>query len=95
MILYSEKLIQRGDVLSKFVRIGNELIKLNSYNTLMGLIAGLYMSPITRLKYTMSILSKELTKDLEEMTQLMNPQLSFKRYREHISKAERPLIPYL
>lgn len=95
MILYSEKLIQRGDVLSKFVRIGNELIKLNSYNTLMGLIAGLYMSPITRLKYTMSILSKELTKDLEEMTQLMNPQLSFKRYREQISKAERPLIPYL
>lgn len=95
MILYSEKLMERGQVLSKFVRIGKELLKLNNYNTLMGIIAGLHMSSITRLKFTMGLLSDELAKDLEDLAQLMNPQASFKQYRQHLSNIKRPAIPYL
>ena len=95
LILYSEKLKERGRVLWKFVRIGQELLKLNNFNTLMGLVGGLHMSSITRLKFTSSLLSDQQTKDMEELLGLMTPQSSYKRYRETVATVERPLIPYL
>ena len=61
----------------------------------MGLVAGLNMSSITRLKFTHSLLTDRQTEEMQELFSLMAPSRSYKTYRAHIADAQRPIIPYL
>jgi hypothetical protein len=40
------------EILSKIISLGQELRNLNNFNTLMGIVAGLSMSAVNRLKNT-------------------------------------------
>lgn len=82
-------------MLWKFVRIGQELLKLGNYNTLMGIVAGLNMSAVLRLKFTLMVLSDDQTQQMEELVALMSPFKAYKVYREHMAEASLPIIPYL
>lgn len=61
----------------------------------MGLVAGIRMSCITRLKHTMNSLLPAQLEKLNDLIELFNPHRSFKIYRGYLSNAERPVIPYL
>lgn len=50
LILFHDTVKDRATMVQKFITIGEELRKLNNYHTLMGIIAGLNMSSVTRLK---------------------------------------------
>ena len=61
----------------------------------MGLVAGLQMACITRLKHTLNSLKPAQMEKLQDIIELFNPDRSFKIYRRHLATAERPVSPYL
>ena len=61
----------------------------------MGIVAGLNMSSVLRLKFTMTVLSDVQVQQMEELLDLMGPFQRYKKYKEHIAQATLPAIPYL
>ena len=52
MVMCHEKLKNRSAVISKFMAVAQELRRMNNFNTLMGIVAGLNMSSVSRLKFS-------------------------------------------
>jgi len=61
----------------------------------MGVIAGLNMSPISRLKATKKDLNNRLHKSFKKLEVLMHPNASFKNYRNRLHASTPPCLPYL
>jgi len=95
MVLWMEKMKDRSKVYTKFVNISEHLRKMNNYNTLMGIVAGLNMSSINRLKHTFNDVNVNVINKFKELVKLMHPQGSFKMYRQALAKSKTPIIPYL
>ncbi len=60
MILMQERMKDRAKVYVKFVRIAEHLRRMNNYHTLMGIVAGLNMGAVNRLKHTLNAVGPEL-----------------------------------
>eukprot|EP01088_Endostelium_zonatum_P017527 TRINITY_DN51_c6_g1_i2.p1 TRINITY_DN51_c6_g1~~TRINITY_DN51_c6_g1_i2.p1 ORF type:complete len:672 (-),score=126.98 TRINITY_DN51_c6_g1_i2:112-2127(-) len=95
MILFQEKWKERKKIWKKFIGVAEHLKKLNNFHTLMGIIAGLNSSSITRLKTTVAGLSAKSTQAFSRLEQLMHPQGSFRNYREYLHSQSLPCLPYL
>ena len=95
LILWSEKIKERGAVLWKFIRIAQELHRLRNYHSLMGIVSGLSVTSIQRLKYTFTMLSDQQIQEMEEIRGLLNRDNGYKRYRDEIKNEEFPSIPCL
>ena len=61
----------------------------------MGIVAGLNMSSVRRLKFTMTVLSDNQVKEMEDLLELMGPFKRYKQYKDHVAQATMPAIPYL
>jgi len=95
LLLWSPTHKERLGVLTKFIKLAQHLRELNNYNTLMGVIAGINMSAISRLKHTFADLDKTTKNMLEILQVLLNPGSSFKNYRQELHNANPPCLPYL
>lgn len=84
MILNKRTAIERAEMITKFVRVGKHLKRLNNYNTLMAVIGGVTHSNIARLSKTSSALSSEIKKALGHFTQLLSSNSNFANYRKAI-----------
>eukprot|EP01124_Arcella_intermedia_P014717 TRINITY_DN21287_c0_g1_i2.p1 TRINITY_DN21287_c0_g1~~TRINITY_DN21287_c0_g1_i2.p1 ORF type:complete len:1183 (+),score=287.60 TRINITY_DN21287_c0_g1_i2:29-3577(+) len=95
-IVLQNKVNKRARLLSTFINIAKQLQTLRNYNTLMGIVAGLNTSTISRLKNTWALLR---TKDLEtynELNTLMNPAKSFVKLRSTMSECSSlSVLPYM
>ena len=101
MILWQISLEDRVSMITKFMEIGIYLHKLNNFNGLMGVIAGLNMSAISRLKKTWLIINEQnnspnsILFQYKKLEGLMSPTGSWKNYRSSLLNAKLPAIPYL
>ena len=98
IILWQVETSMRVSMMMKFMEIGIFLHKLNNFNGLMGIIAGLNMSSISRLKKTWSMINEQnssLLSQYRKLESIMNPTNSWKNYRYAIANARVPAIPYL
>eukprot|EP01133_Synstelium_polycarpum_P017183 gene17183-20472_t len=95
LILLEGKKDKRLKVFEKLLEIAKHLLKLNNFNTLMSLVAGLNMSPIHRLKKTKKKLSSSALATFTECERVFSSKKSFKNYRDLISVTNAPCIPYL
>ncbi|KAH3756999.1 Ras guanine nucleotide exchange factor [Pelomyxa schiedti] len=93
-IVKEPDLRKRANIVRKFIRILEELYKLNNFNAVFEISAGLNSSAITRLKLTWAEV-KETTKTLEKMASVTAPTSSFANFRGHLHRANPPCIPYL
>lgn len=82
-------LCSSADLLPKKLR------KLNNFDGLMGVIAGLTLSPIDRLKFSKSTVHSELLDEFERFVAMMQPTNNWKLYRDELAAAPLPKIPYL
>jgi len=97
IILWFTKVSDRTKVVTKLINIGQHMLQLSNFNTLMGLLAGLNVSAISRLKYTWGGLTPALRETYANLQAVFNPASSFKRYRQEITnaKVKGPVLPYL
>ncbi|XP_037551005.1 RAS guanyl-releasing protein 1 [Nematolebias whitei] len=85
----------RAEVFTKFIHVAQSLHLMHNYNTLMAVVGGLCHSSISRLKDTTSHVPSEVTKVLNEMTDLLSSCRNFDNYRHAYSKYTGFKIPIL
>uniref|UniRef100_A0A1A7X3X9 RAS guanyl-releasing protein 1 n=1 Tax=Iconisemion striatum TaxID=60296 RepID=A0A1A7X3X9_9TELE len=76
----------RAEVFTKFIHVAQSLHHMHNYNTLMAVVGGLCHSSISRLKDTTSHVPSEVTKVLNEMTDLLSSCRNFDNYRQAYSR---------
>uniref|UniRef100_A0A3Q3EJM9 RAS guanyl-releasing protein 1 n=1 Tax=Kryptolebias marmoratus TaxID=37003 RepID=A0A3Q3EJM9_KRYMA len=85
----------RAEVFTKFIHVAQSLHLMHNYNTLMAVVGGLCHSSISRLKDTTSHVPNEVTKVLNEMTDLLSSCRNFDNYRQAFSRCTGFKIPIL
>lgn len=95
MILSQENINYRVRMYEKMIDIAKQLEKLQNFNTLMGMIAGLNLSAIHRLKATKKKAVGAKIDTFIKLEKLMDPEGSFNKYRKQISSVPPPSLPYL
>lgn len=96
-ILMTPDLNRRVKVIETFIKIAENLKIMANFQGMMGFVAGLNISAVTRLHKTWAVVDKHLVKNLEDLQTLMHPSNSSKLYRAaHKEATSRgPCIPYL
>jgi hypothetical protein len=87
-------LASRVKAVTKCILLAEQLRKMNSYNSMMGVIAGLTTSPINRLKHTWNSLKPQHVALFEQLQAFMDPSGSYRNYREAL-RTVSACIPYL
>ncbi|XP_013867833.1 RAS guanyl-releasing protein 1 isoform X1 [Austrofundulus limnaeus] len=85
----------RAEVFAKFIHVAQSLHLMHNYNTLMAVVGGLCHSSISRLKDTTSHVPSEVTKVLNEMTDMLSSCRNFDNYRQAYSRCTGFKIPIL
>uniref|UniRef100_A0A665W2W5 RAS guanyl-releasing protein 1 n=1 Tax=Echeneis naucrates TaxID=173247 RepID=A0A665W2W5_ECHNA len=85
----------RAEVFSKFIHVAQSLHVMHNYNTLMAVVGGLCHSSISRLKDTTSHVPSEVTKVLNEMTDLLSSCRNYDNYRQAYNRCTGFKIPIL
>uniref|UniRef100_A0A672GC30 RAS guanyl-releasing protein 1-like n=1 Tax=Salarias fasciatus TaxID=181472 RepID=A0A672GC30_SALFA len=85
----------RAEVFTKFIHVAQSLHLMHNYNTLMAVVGGLCHSSISRLKDTTSHVPGEVTKVLNEMTDLLSSCRNFDNYRQAYNRCSGFKIPIL
>ncbi|KAM9294144.1 RAS guanyl-releasing protein 1 [Gastrophryne carolinensis] len=85
----------RAEVLTKFIHVAQKLQQLQNFNTLMAVIGGLCHSSISRLKETTSYVSHDVSKVLNEMTELLSSCRNYDNYRRVYNECRHFKIPIL
>jgi hypothetical protein len=94
-ILWQRKRHARASMYGKWLQIADRLRRLNNFNTLMGVLAGLNMSSVNRLRHTISLLSAKHMELKAALQQLVAPTQSFKQYRDALHQVTGACVPYL
>eukprot|EP01113_Clastostelium_recurvatum_P031889 TRINITY_DN4032_c0_g1_i8.p1 TRINITY_DN4032_c0_g1~~TRINITY_DN4032_c0_g1_i8.p1 ORF type:complete len:1665 (+),score=458.48 TRINITY_DN4032_c0_g1_i8:252-5246(+) len=95
LLLWQSNATSRLKMLNKLLNVAQALREINNFNSLMGIVAGLSMAPINRLKNTLNSLERKPQEILEKLQVLLNPTSSFKNYRSDLHNVRGPCLPYL
>jgi hypothetical protein len=94
-VLLQHKLKDRARVIVKIIDIAQQLKECNNFNTLMGFVAGLNMSCVSRLKQTFNLVSKRSLEQYKALQTLLDPKSSFKSLRDAIRNGGTTILPYM
>ena len=94
-ILLQPKVKDRARVILKVIHVAKALRELGNYNTLMGIIAGLNMSCVSRLKQTMAAVGRKPLDTLKILQNIVDPTSSFKTLRETLRQGGPTQLPYI
>eukprot|EP00002_Diphylleia_rotans_P020729 TRINITY_DN4023_c0_g1_i4.p1 TRINITY_DN4023_c0_g1~~TRINITY_DN4023_c0_g1_i4.p1 ORF type:complete len:1259 (+),score=339.80 TRINITY_DN4023_c0_g1_i4:62-3838(+) len=94
-VLWQEQLKERSKALTRVIQVAEALRKLNNFNCVMAILSGLSQSSIHRLRVSFEELPSKVEQTWKDLQELMSNQMSFKKYRQALSTARLPCIPYL
>jgi len=94
-IVSSQKIRQRVKVMTKFIRLADILRKMNNFNTMVAIVAGINAAPVHRLKWTKEEVVKGNWPLFAECDRLTSSQSAYKAYRTALNQARQPCLPYL
>eukprot|EP01094_Clydonella_sp_ATCC50884_P020725 TRINITY_DN4364_c0_g1_i1.p1 TRINITY_DN4364_c0_g1~~TRINITY_DN4364_c0_g1_i1.p1 ORF type:complete len:880 (-),score=376.47 TRINITY_DN4364_c0_g1_i1:260-2899(-) len=95
LVLWQDTKAGRAQMVEKFIRVAKLLRDLSNFHTMMGVVTGLNISAITRLKFTMGEVDSKLLAHFKRLESTMDPSSSFKNYRKAVRAAMMPALPYL
>jgi RasGEF domain/RasGEF N-terminal motif len=95
MILSQSDAVYRTKMLEKMIELCQCLRAMNNFNTLMGIVAGLNLACVSRLNLAKKKVSSTRVKAFKAIMQSVSPEGSHKLYRQALSEARAPAIPYL
>ncbi|CAL8291090.1 unnamed protein product [Gadus morhua 'NCC'] len=85
----------RAEVFTKFIHVAKCLHLILNFNTLMAVVGGLCHSSISRLKDTSAHVPSEVTKVLNEMTDLLSSCRNYDNYRQAYGRCAGFKIPIM
>ena len=86
---------ERAKVFTRMVEVMESLRRHNDFASLFALIAGAQTSSVARMTHTMDLVRGSTHEQLQRLARLLNNDSSFKKYREALSQARPPCVPYL
>ncbi|ORX83849.1 ras GEF [Anaeromyces robustus] len=89
------ELKKRIQMLKKWILTANECIKNNNFFSFFSIVAGLNLTPVSRLKKTWDGLSEKYTKMWNELEKICDPSRNMKAYRDILAKSNPPIVPFL
>jgi len=95
LVLLRDKPKHRALMLEKVMRVARELRKLNNYNGLGAVLAGLNAAPVHRLAATRELVPRDAAKDFMKLEILMGSAKSHFAYRLAWENTPAERIPYL
>lgn len=95
LILLRDKPKHRALMLEKIMRVARELRKLNNYNGLGAVLAGLNAAPVHRLAATRELVPRDAGKDFMKLEILMGSAKSHFAYRLAWENTPGERIPYI
>ncbi|KAF5855157.1 hypothetical protein ETB97_009770, partial [Aspergillus alliaceus] len=95
VILFRDKPKHRAKALEKFMNIAQKLRRLNNYNSLGAVIAGINGTPVHRLSQTRDLVPVQTQKDFMRLVILMGTQKSHFAYRLAWDNTFTERIPFL
>ncbi|KAJ1967932.1 hypothetical protein H4R34_006335, partial [Dimargaris verticillata] len=97
-VLSQADMPQRVRMITYFIDIANELLKLHNFNTLMAVLGGLNSTALYRLNRTRTQVEKQFPdhwKRWECLNAIMSADKSYRCYRTLLQQSPLPCIPYL
>eukprot|EP00026_Physarum_polycephalum_P001215 Phypoly_transcript_01216.p1 GENE.Phypoly_transcript_01216~~Phypoly_transcript_01216.p1 ORF type:complete len:1095 (+),score=164.79 Phypoly_transcript_01216:391-3285(+) len=94
-IVNTPDLQQRIERVMQLIDIAQQFFVMNNFNGLMAVLAGLHSSPVHRLKRTWAGVPDKSKETFEFLTEFMASAKNYTQYREHLQKAQLPVLPYL
>jgi hypothetical protein len=94
-ILLRDKPRHRALMMEKWMKVARELRKLNNYNTLGAVIAGIKNASVFRLKETTSLLPQQVGHDFTRLEMLMSTQKGSSTYRLAWENSPSERIPFI
>merc|ERR1712137_1135793 len=88
------KLKLRAKMVTLFIKIAKECNKLNNFNAVMEILAGLSLSPIHRLAKTWEGVAKKHVEILSSLREMMTTQGNWGQYRTTLKQRDPPCLPY-
>eukprot|EP00004_Rigifila_ramosa_P019815 TRINITY_DN5087_c0_g1_i3.p1 TRINITY_DN5087_c0_g1~~TRINITY_DN5087_c0_g1_i3.p1 ORF type:complete len:1169 (+),score=295.43 TRINITY_DN5087_c0_g1_i3:53-3559(+) len=95
IILWQTSLAERRKMVARVIELNIHFHKLKNFHAIAAVNAGLNNSSLHRLKYTMEGIDKKLKESQSKLEHLMNPDGSYKNYREMVHKVSPPLLPFI
>lgn len=95
MILWPTDIAARAKVYTRVLKILVHLRELQNWNAVMGIIAGLNMAAVPRLKKTLALVDPKLLEAFSDIEETMAPSGSYRNYREALSQCQGSVVPYL
>jgi len=89
-----EKLQDRAKVMRKLIRIMEHLRKLNNFNSIMAIMAGMNCSAVHRLKFTKEEIGHAMDR-FQSLEEELSSNNAYKNYRAILASVDPPCIPYL
>ncbi|KAG0213942.1 hypothetical protein BGX28_003120 [Mortierella sp. GBA30] len=86
---------RRKQLIKKFIEVARICRSLNNLHTAMFIISALTSTPVRRLISTWKLVSSRDVETLRELEMLLDPSGNMRHYRQAISEAEAPTIPFL
>lgn len=94
-ILMRDKHRHRALMLEKWMKVARELRKLNNYNSLGAVLAGINSTAVHRLAATREFVPQQANLDFMKLEILMGQSQSYKCYRLAWDNSPRERLPYL
>lgn len=94
-ILMRDKHRHRALMLEKWMKVARELRKLNNYNSLGAVLAGINSTAVHRLAATRELVPQQANLDFMKLEILMGQSQSYKCYRLAWENSARERLPYL
>uniref|UniRef100_A0A5S6QVB9 Ras guanyl-releasing protein 3 n=1 Tax=Trichuris muris TaxID=70415 RepID=A0A5S6QVB9_TRIMR len=95
MILNKSKAAERAEVITKFVRVAQNLKQLQNYNTLMAVVGALTHSAIARLSRTMVCVPNDVRLELLGFSNLLSSGSNFSVYRKVLCMSKGFKVPII
>ncbi|KAJ3012441.1 UNVERIFIED_CONTAM: Rap guanine nucleotide exchange factor 2 [Siphonaria sp. JEL0065] len=94
-IVTQKDIKKRIKVLSNFILTTKACQEANNFFSLFSLMSGLGLSPVSRLKKTWEGLPEKAKTVYEELEKIIDPSRNMKNYRDLLTKAVPPIVPFL
>merc|ERR1712137_871876 len=78
----------RANVINWFIRVAQSLVAKHNYSSLMGILAGLSLSCMDRMRETWALVDGCLLILFQSLVSMMSPMKSYKSYRQAIDSCE-------
>ncbi|KAJ3046093.1 hypothetical protein HDV00_003843 [Rhizophlyctis rosea] len=95
MIVSEVDVRRRYNLLKHFIKIGDKLLALHNYNTLMAIMSALNSSTISRLKRTWELISGKQKVLLETLRNATDHSRNYADYRAKLRRVQSPCLPFL